>query len=56
MPQTCMTANFYDADLDYPRESFEQITRRMLGAAGFLGTRNRKLYEKECKKDFDLAQ
>jgi hypothetical protein len=51
-----MTANFYDAACDYPNETFEKITRRMLGAAGFLGARNRKLYEKECKKAFNLAR
>ena len=31
--RTCMTANFYAA-CAYPKESFAQITRRMLGAKG----------------------
>ena len=56
MPQTCMIANFYDAACDYPNEAFEKITRRTLGAAGFVGNKNRKLYEKESEKAFDLAR
>jgi hypothetical protein len=34
-PQTCMTANFYNAAADYPTENFKQIARRMLGPKGF---------------------
>ena len=56
MPQTCMTANFYDASCDYPNETLEKITRRVLWSAGFPGTKNRKVYENECKKAFDLAR
>jgi hypothetical protein len=33
-PPTCMTAHFYAA-CDYPKESFAQIRRRLLGAKGF---------------------
>jgi len=40
VPQTCMTANFYDAAGDYPNESFEKITRRMVGIKGFPRTEN----------------
>jgi hypothetical protein len=51
-----MTANFYDAALDYPRESFDQITRRMLGAKGFPRTKNAGAFERECRKTFDLGR
>jgi hypothetical protein len=35
--QTCMTANFNDTSRDYPQESFEQISRRLLGVMVRLG-------------------
>jgi hypothetical protein len=49
-----MTANFYDAACDYPQETFEQITRRMLGAKGFPAKAT--VYKKECRKAFDLGR
>jgi hypothetical protein len=51
-----MTANFYDAACDYPRESFEQITARMLGAKGFPKTKNVSLFKRECRKAFKLGR
>jgi hypothetical protein len=35
--QACMTANFNDTSRDYPQESFEQISRRLLGVMVRLG-------------------
>jgi hypothetical protein len=49
-----MTANFYDAACDYPRESFEKIMRRMLGAKGFPRTAN--VFRRECRKAVDLGR
>ena len=54
MPQTCMPANFYDAACDYPQESFEQITRRLLGIKGF--TNNSAAFKQDCRKSFDLGR
>lgn len=54
MAQMCMTANFYDAACDYPRESAEQIKCRMLGAKGFPPKATE--FKKECRKAFELAK
>ena len=54
-PQTCMTANFYAA-CDFPKESFAQITCRMLGAKGFPKTEKPELYKGECRKAFDMGR
>jgi len=54
--QACMTANFYDAACDYPKESFEKVTRRMLGAKGFPRTRNAESFKRECRKDFNMGK
>jgi len=51
-----MTANFYDAACDYPKESFEKVTRRMLGAKGFPRTRNAESFKRECRKDFNMGK
>jgi hypothetical protein len=56
MPQTCMTANFYDAAGDFPNESFEQITRRMLGTGGFPRTKNAESFKRECRKAFNMGR
>ena len=45
-PQTCMTADFYDAACGFPNETFEKITRRMLGAKGFPRTRNAESFKR----------
>jgi hypothetical protein len=52
--QTCMTANFYEESIDHPKETFEQITRRCLGAKGF--RKGATEYKKECRKAFDLGR
>jgi hypothetical protein len=54
--QTCITANFYDAAGDYPTESFEKITRRMLGAKGFPPTKTAESFKRECRKAFDMGR
>jgi len=51
-----MTVNFYDLAADHPKLSFDEVAHRRLGSTGFLRTKNQKLYEKECKKAFDLAR
>jgi hypothetical protein len=56
MPQTCMTANFYDAACDFPRTSFAKITRRMLGAKGFPITKSGEVFKRECRKAFGLTK
>jgi hypothetical protein len=53
-PQTCMTANFYDAACDFPKESFEKVTRRLLGIKGF--PTKAAAFKKECRKAFDLGK
>ena len=56
MPQTCVTANFYDAVCDYPNESLEKITRRFLGTKGFPQTKNAESFKKECREAFDKGR
>ena len=56
MPQTCMTANFYDAACHYPNESFESITRRMLGTKGFPKTKNVESFNRESRKAFNMGK
>jgi len=51
-----MTANFYDAAGDYPTESFEKITRRMLGTKGFPRTKNAEPSKRECRKAFNMGR
>jgi len=55
-PQTCMSANFYDTASDYPNESFEDITRRMLVAEGFPRTKNPQLFKTESRKAFAMGR
>ena len=54
--QTCMTANFYDVAIDHPKLSFDEALRRTLGPTGFPRTKNQKLFERECKKAFNLVR
>jgi hypothetical protein len=55
-PQTCMTANFYDAACDYPSESFGQVARRLPGAGGFPPTKNSASFKRKCRQAFDLGR
>ena len=51
-----MTANFYDAACDYPNESIEKITSRMLGTNGFPQMKNAESFRKECLAAFNLGR
>jgi hypothetical protein len=53
-PQTCMTANFYDGACDHPNDSFEKITRRLLGIKGF--TDKSVAFKQDCRKSFDMGR
>jgi hypothetical protein len=55
-PQTCMIKNFEEAVFDFPKESFEQITRRMLGPKGFPNTKNTKLFRSECRRALNMSR
>jgi hypothetical protein len=52
--QTCMYSNFCEAAVEYPRENFDQITRRLLGKKGF--PVRAVAYKSECRKAFDLGR
>jgi hypothetical protein len=56
LEQIEMVVNFYEEACDHPKESFEQITRRMFGSKGFPKTKNATLYKEECRKSFNLAR
>jgi hypothetical protein len=51
-----MSANFADAAFDYPRETFAQVTVRMLGAKGFPKTKNGARFKRECREVFNLER
>jgi len=48
--------NFYDAASDYPNESFEKVTRRMLGTKGFPQTKDKDSFRKECRAAFEMGR
>jgi hypothetical protein len=50
-----LAINFYDMACDYPRESFEMITKRLL-PRGFGKSKSVGAFKKEAKKMFDLAR
>lgn len=54
--QVCMMVNFHDAAIDFPRESFAQVTRRLLGAKGFADAPNIPVYQRECREAFSLGR
>jgi hypothetical protein len=45
---------FYDAAYDFPRESFEQVTRRLLGPKGF--AEKSAEFMQDCRKSFDMGR
>jgi hypothetical protein len=54
-PQLELAISFYDMAADYPKESFEQITKRVLPLA--LGkSKTSAAFRKEARKMFDLAR
>jgi hypothetical protein len=54
--QICMSANFADAAADYPKETFDEITVRMLGTKGFPRTKNGARFKRECREVFDIER
>jgi hypothetical protein len=54
--QISMSANFADAAFDYPRETFAQVTVRMLGTKGFPKTKNGARFKSECREVFNLER
>jgi hypothetical protein len=49
-----MLANFYDAACDYPQESFEQVTRRLLGIKGFMD--KSAVFKQDCRNSFERGR
>jgi hypothetical protein len=51
--QTEMLANFSDASSDYPKLSFEEVARKLLGPKPFKATTKGKQSKKVCREAFD---
>ncbi len=51
--QTEMLGRFGDASSDYPRLSFEEVARKLLGPKPFKATTKGKKFEKVCREVFD---
>jgi hypothetical protein len=49
-----MTANFYAAACDYPKDSFARITRRLLGTKGFPAKAT--AFKRECRMTFNMGR
>jgi hypothetical protein len=45
---------FYEASIEYPRENFDQITRRLIEKKGFPA--RAVAYKSECREAFDLGR
>lgn len=50
-----LTVCFYDEACDYPKENFEQITKRLV-PRGFGKSGQSAAFEKEARKMFELAR
>jgi hypothetical protein len=46
-------ANFADASFDYPKKSFQQVARFLLGPKPFPKTKNGEFFKKVCREVFD---
>jgi len=55
MEQSDLAVSFYDMAADYPKESFDQITKRVV-PRGFGGTKSSGAFKKEARKMYDLAR
>jgi hypothetical protein len=55
LSQLDVAISFYDTACDYPKETFEQIAKRLV-PRGFGKSRTRATFEKEARKMFDLAR
>ncbi|MFZ3331970.1 MAG: hypothetical protein WA197_15145 [Candidatus Acidiferrales bacterium] len=53
--QCDLAVSFYDAAADHPKESFEQIAKRVV-PRGFGKSKANAALKKEARKMFDLAQ
>jgi hypothetical protein len=54
-PQLDLAICFYDEACDYPKETFEQITKRVL-PRGFGKSKTSEALRKEARKMFNLAR
>ena len=51
--QTERLANFSDASFDYPKLSFEEVARKLLGPKPFKATTKGKQFKKICREAFE---
>ena len=51
--QISIAASFADGAFDYPRKSFDQVARKLVGRNGFPRTAIGRLFRSECHKVFD---
>jgi hypothetical protein len=54
-PQLDVAISFYDTAADYPRASFEQITKRLL-PRGFGRSKTAPAFEREARRMFNHAR
>jgi hypothetical protein len=52
--QSDLAVSFYDEACDYPKKTFEQITKRVV-PRGFGKSKTSEAFRKEARKTFDLA-
>jgi hypothetical protein len=55
LSQLDVAISFYDTACGYPKESFEQIAKRLV-PRGFGKSRTRATFEKEARKMYNLAR
>jgi len=55
LSQLDVAISFYDTACDHPKESFEQIAKRLV-PRGFGKSRTSAMFEKEARKMFNLAR
>jgi hypothetical protein len=53
--QSDLAVSFYDMAVDYPRESFEMIAKRVV-PKGFGSSKTSAAFKNEARKMFDLAR
>jgi hypothetical protein len=55
MEQSDLAVSFYDAAADYPKESFQQVAKRVV-PRGFGKTKTSAAFEREARRMFNLAR
>jgi hypothetical protein len=55
MEQSDLAVSFYDAAVDHPKESFEQIAKRVV-PPGFGKSKTTTEFKREARKMFNLAR